>query len=447
MLRIVDRYLGREILVSTFFAVCVLNIVLVLGEIFRRLFGYIINHNVPMTYIVTIIVSFLPAALVYSIPWGFLTAVLLIFGRLSSTNELTALRTAGLSVARVARPVLILAALASALCLWIDLYVAPRFLQNLQAAFVQMATSDPSSAFTGDQVIDEFPGRKIFIGHKTGNRLENIRVFELDENSKPVRVVFAKTGTLETDGEHKQIVMNLDGSRVEQRDYQQPGDLTKIRDGNLIGSFSLVIPLDELFTKKQGRRKPESYTFDELRAEFAARHLQLAADREMVKATRGKQASLVDSNDKEQQATANAEYKQARAVFSKDTAQLTAIGTELNKRFSFSFACVTFALVGIPLGITAQRQETSAGFALSLLVALSYFLIIIVVNAFRDKAHVHPELLIWLPNAIFLVLALLPGEPALIPLRLSRGRRRAGTVGGCPSACRRAQNRPAAGHR
>ena len=383
MLRLVDRYLGREIIVSTFFAVCVLNIVLVLGQIFRKLFGFIIDHNVPMSYIVTIIVSFLPTALVYSIPWGFLTAVLLVFGRLSSTNELTALRTAGLSIARVARPVLIIAVLASAVCLWIDLYVAPRFLQNLQAAFVEMATSDPSAAFTGDQVIDEFPGRKIFIGQKEGNRLENIRVFELDDNSKPVRVVYARTGTLETDGEHKQIMMNLDGSRLEQRDYQQPGDLTKIRDGNLIGNFSLVIPLDELFAKKQGRRKPEAYTFDELRTELTTRRAQLAADREAMKAKRDEQTK--------------------RAVRA-DAAQLTAASTELNKRFSFSLACVTFALIGIPLGITAQRQETSAGFALSLLVALSYFLIIIVVNAFREKSQVHPEVLIWLPNAIFLVL-------------------------------------------
>ena len=383
MLRLVDRYLGREIIVSTFFAVCVLNIVLVLGQIFRKLFAFIIDHNVPMSYIVTIIVSFLPTALVYSIPWGFLTAVLLVFGRLSSTNELTALRTAGLSIARVARPVLALAVLASGVCLWIDLYVAPRSLQNLQAAFVEMATSDPSAAFTGDQVIDEFPGRKIFIGQKEGNRLENIRVFELDENSKPVRVVYAKTGTLETDGEHKQIMMNLDGSRLEQRDYQQPGDLTKIRDGNLIGNFSLVIPLDELFAKKQGRRKPEAYTFDELRTELTTRRAQLATDRGAMKAKRDEQTK--------------------RAVRA-DAAQLTAASTELNKRFSFSLACVTFALIGIPLGITAQRQETSAGFALSLLVALSYFLIIIVVNAFREKSQVHPELLIWLPNAIFLVL-------------------------------------------
>ena len=61
-------------------------------------------------------------------------------------------------------------------------------------------------------------------------------------------------------------------------------------------------------------------------------------------------------------------------------------------------------MIGIPLGITAQRQETSAGFGLGLVVAFTYFLIIIVVNTFRDKANVHPELLIWLPNVVFLLL-------------------------------------------
>ena len=87
-----------------------------------------------------------------------------------------------------------------------------------------------------------------------------------------------------------------------------------------------------------------------------------------------------------------------------DTGTVAAAATELNKRFSYSLACLTFALIGIPLGITAHRQETSAGFGLSLIVAFTYFLIIIVVNTLREKAQLHPELLIWLPNVIFLVL-------------------------------------------
>ena len=382
-MRLVDRYIGREILVSFFLAVCVLNIVLVLGEIFKKLLPYILDHNVPLFYLVTILLSFLPAALVYSIPWGFLAAVLLVFGRLSAGNELTALRTAGMSIGRIARPVLVLAALSSVLCLWIDLYVAPRFLQNLQTAFVEMATSNPSAAFTGDQVINEFPGRKIFVGRKTGNQLENIRVFELDENNKPVRVVFARTGTLETDTERKQIVMNLEGSRYEQRDYDQPDDLGKMHDGITIGNFPLSVPLEDLYTKKQGHRKPESFTYDELRADLKSKRQQLAADRDEVKTTHDDQLK-----------------KSIRA----ETAQIAAASTELNKRFSFSLACVTFALIGIPLGITAQRQETTVGFGLSLIVALTYFIIIIVVNTIRDKANIHPEILIWMPNVIFLMI-------------------------------------------
>ncbi len=52
-------------------------------------------------------------------------------------------------------------------------------------------------------------------------------------------VVFARTGTLETDTEHRQINMNLEGSRYEQRDYGEPDDLTKMHDGIRMGNFPL----------------------------------------------------------------------------------------------------------------------------------------------------------------------------------------------------------------
>ena len=71
MLRLLDRYLGRELCTSAFFAVSALSFVLVLGEIFRRLFAFMVDHNVPATYIITFVEYFLPLSLIYSIPWGF----------------------------------------------------------------------------------------------------------------------------------------------------------------------------------------------------------------------------------------------------------------------------------------------------------------------------------------------------------------------------------------
>ena len=382
-MRILDRYLSRELITSALFAVATLSLVLVLGQIFKKLFEFVVDHNVPATFIITFIAYFLPLSLIFSIPWGFLTAVLLVFGRLSAGNELTAMRTAGLSIWRISRPILALAVVFSGVCLWINLYVAPRAQQNLKDAFFQVATNNPAAAFSGDQIITDFPGKKIYVGSKEGNKLENLYVFELNGDNQPIKVVFARTGELETDLAHKQIIMHLDDSRYEQRDGQA-SDLTKIHDGNTMGSFEFPISLEELYAKKQGRRKVESFTYEELKSDLESKRALLAKDK------------AVQRTD-----PANPIYKHTVKA---DVGAAAAAATELNKRFSYSLACFTFALIGIPLGITAHRQETSAGFGLSLVVAFTYFLIIIVVNTLREKAQLHPEVLIWLPNVIFLVL-------------------------------------------
>ena len=358
-MRLIDRYLGRELLVSAMFAVLTLSFVLVLGQIFRQLFKFVIDHNIPATYIITFVAYVLPLSLIFSIPWGFLTAVLLVFGRLSGGNELTALRNAGLSTGRIARPILVLSVLFSLLCLWINLYVAPQAQRDLKEAFLKVTTSNPAAAFSGDTVIRDFPGKKIYVGSNDGHRLQNIHVFSLNANNEPIEVLYARTGSLETDLVHKQIKMRLENIRSEQRDAAAPGDLTKIHDGIRMGDFVYPISLEDLYIQKQGRQKVEAYNYEELRDDLHRKRDQLAKDTKQFKAQPDAAAKRLVRND---------------------TSSVAAAATELNKRFSYSLACFTFALIGIPLGITAQRQETSAGFGLGLVVAFTYFVIIIVVN-------------------------------------------------------------------
>ena len=89
---------------------------------------------------------------------------------------------------------------------------------------------------------------------------------------------------------------------------------------------------------------------------------------------------------------------------SKDKEDDAAFKTEVSKRFSNAMAVFTFVLVGIPLAITAQRKETSVGIALSLVVAFSYFIIIVLTDNVKHKPDLHPEYLIWLPNLVYLTL-------------------------------------------
>jgi len=367
-MKLIDKFVSREVLVNVLFAIAVLSLVLVVGNIFRKLLPLLVNHDVPMEYLLAFIAYVLPFSLIFTIPWGLLTAILLVFGRLSADNELIAMRANGISVTRVCIPLAGIALVSTAICLWLNVQVAPAAQEKLRSTIFDLATRDPMALFGSDQVIDEFPGRKIYVGKKEGNRLENITVFELDEKSLPMKVTFARSGRLEADLENKRILMHLYNARYQQRDEKDPNDLRKIRDGINMAEGTLPISLEELYEKEKKRPSRSALSIQQLLEQ------------------------LKSENKREQSASR----------------------TEINKRFSFPFACLAFAIIGVPLGVTAHRRETSIGFAVGLIVAVTYFLFVIIGDTLRGNPKVHPELLVWFPNVLFIVLG------ALLFRRLAR---------------------------
>src|SRR5436309_9903296 len=165
-MKLIDRFLSRELLVNVLFAIAVPSLVLVVGNIFRKLLPLLVNHDVPMEYLITFIAYVMPFSLIFTIPWGLLTAILLVFGRLSADNDLIALRSNGVSVPRVCVSLAFVALVCTAISLWLTVYVSPATQQKLRSTIFDLATRDPMALFGSDQVIDQFPGRKIYVGKK-----------------------------------------------------------------------------------------------------------------------------------------------------------------------------------------------------------------------------------------------------------------------------------------
>src|SRR5213079_622726 len=355
-MKLIDRFVSRELLVNVAFAIAVLSLVLVVGNIFRKLLPLLVNHDVLMEYLITFIAYVLPFSLIFTIPWGLLTAILLVFGRLSADNELIALRANGVSVPRVCLSLWGVALVCTVMCLWLNVQVAPAAQEKLRSTIFDLATRNPMALFGSDQVIDQFPGRKIYVGKKEGNKLENILVFETNELSMPMKVTHAREGSLEADLPNHRILMHLYGARYSQRDEVNPYDLRRMRDGISVEEGTLPISLEDLYEKEKRRASRSMLSLEQLLDQL--------------------------KND--------------------DPKMRSSSRTEINKRFSFPIACLVFALVGVPLGITAHRRETSFGFAASLVIGVFYFLFIIVADTLRANAKIHPELLVWLPNVLFL---------------------------------------------
>ena len=362
--RILDRYLGRQILAVTLTGVLVLSAVMVLGNVYKKLSQLLGDAELPLAVAMEFMGLVVPFSLIFTIPWAFLTAILLVFGRLSADNEWVAMKMTGSSVPRLCASVFVLAALFSGVCYWVNVDLAPAAKNRMKRLFYEMAVQNPEALFQPGRVLDRVPGLRILTTRREGRRLEGLQIVEL-EGSRARRLVHAASAQLEPREGELDFTLKLQDARIES--YTLDGD-------------NKVVHTDYLQAQEMAMNFPLS------RMKDAAVNVN---------------ASMKSTPQLWQELSLHVDAMSGKPL---DAMRLSHARTELNKRYSFSLACLTFALVAIPLGVTAQRRETSLGFGLSLVVATVYIGMIIVADTLHDSAAAMPHLIMWLPNVLFMAL-------------------------------------------
>ena len=121
---IIFRYLSREILTSTF-AICIVLLLVLISGRFVKYLGNALAGNLDPDVIFAVIGYRIPGFLELTIPLGFFLSILLVFGRLHVENEMSVLRSSGISERRLISYVLSIALILSALVGWLSLSVSP----------------------------------------------------------------------------------------------------------------------------------------------------------------------------------------------------------------------------------------------------------------------------------------------------------------------------------
>ena len=396
MFRIFDRYLGRQSLLSTFFAVAVLSVVLVLGQIFKKLLDKLVEGTLPPEAILKFIGYSFPWSLSFTVPWGILTAVLLVFGRLSADNELIALRMSGQSLRRICLPVFVLALLASGFCLWINTTVAPNSFSEIRRTTQQAVLNDPKAIFRPDTLVDDLTGFFIFAEAKEGDKLKNLQVIQLQadrsgDRARPEKYFFSREAEIEAGNvdKTKLIMVNMTDNFALARNWPSEASAVELKS---MSAQELAAYNERLLGQKEGMP-------DVAPAATGYSGLPVSLQKMFDKNSKMRVDGMTMS-----QLLTGLRNPAALAVTGAVPPSHSGMLTELNRRISFSLACFVLAFVAIPFGITVQRRETSAGFVLSLIVGIAYFALIMLGGLWQDSPDKYPHLWVWLPNLIFGVL-------------------------------------------
>jgi len=370
----IERYVFGSFLCSFFLAFVVLSFVLTIG-LMVQIVGYMID-GVPVDLVGRFALVSFPETMQWTIPLALLVSSILVFSRLSADSEIAAMRACGVNLLTVMRWPLLFALGCTLLGLFVNNEVVPRGHQVRRDLTRGLSLGAGLELLEPGRMIDEFPKVKIFFDEKEGNTLRGLVVRDYSNPRMPLgKTYMASSATVASEG--RDLVFSFRDLRVDPVDEGIP---TVGMVGNL-PSYRVKNALKEA----KYSRKDKDLTHAEIAAKIDERLEAVRTLRE--------EARKIPREDKERRAEADKLVKKARA-------SLSDVRTEYQKRLVFAFAAVCFVLIGVPLGIRAQRRESTIGMAISLVTALGYYLVVILMMSLSKRHGVHPECLIWLPVAV-----------------------------------------------
>jgi len=185
---------------------------LLLGNLLKEVLNLLMSGQATLGLVLRGIGLLLPFIFVFALPMGTLTASLLVFGRLSADQELTAARANGISLLSLAIPVVWLSLALCGICAWINLDLAPRSRFAYKTLLSELATKKAPSLIPPGRFFTDLPNFVIYFERIEGNEIEEVLFFQL-QGGRKILDVQAPRARLEFDEKTREVQLAFFGGR------------------------------------------------------------------------------------------------------------------------------------------------------------------------------------------------------------------------------------------
>ena len=389
-MKTLHKYITGQILATMLLTVTVFAFVMLLMNFLQAVLPMLFGGHLRFMLVLKAIALLLPFACVYALPMGFITAALLVFGRLSADQELTAARASGISLLSLVSPVLLLSLLCCALSAWFNMDLGP----HSRVMFKQMQAEVLNEFITGDlppgKFIRDIPNYILYTEKNVHGDMQDLTIYKLKDETNVVYKIMAGHGHLNT----KTLIFDLSDVQV----------INLGEHGNAITalssySFNLKQPGDT--NRIEVKPKVSDMTFLQLREELRlVKELNFSAG-----PGTGAPVNLEGLQRVGLSPATNASPEEVAAMMrdahKAQLSQAEEIRVIMNRQVAFAFACFGFTLVGIPLGIRVHRRETNVGIAIALILVVIFYAFEMLGESLSSHPDLYPHLIVWIPVFLF----------------------------------------------
>jgi LPS export ABC transporter permease LptF/LPS export ABC transporter permease LptG len=375
MVRILDRYIIRELLLPFLIGLLVFTFLLLiqpLAEQGERL----IAKGVSFQLVARVLLTLVPQALAVTIPIALLIGLLIAFGRLSADRESVALQACGISLYRMLRPVLLVATVGWAVTSYVMFVAVPDANQTFREIVYGVVTARAENDIKPRVFFEDFPNRVLYVRDAPSGGGGWLDVFLADTTNPDQPTIFtARRGRMAIDRAKRTVDLVLeDGTRHS----------TNLRDAakyevTRFGEFIIGLDPHTVFPATEILKGDNEMTMAELRARAA----------ELRRAGVSPHGPLM----------------------------------ALHRKFAIPAVCFTFALIGLGLGLTSGRDGKLGSFVPGIGVVFVYYVIDYLGRQMAKGQIIPPWLATWGPNIVLaaagLALLFWRASSAERPLRLT----------------------------
>ena len=352
-MRRLDRYIFREILTPGLLALVAMTFI-VFSRNVGQLLEIVVRQSPTARDIGAVVAALLPAVLTVTVPMGVLVGILTGFSRMSSDSEAIALRASGISMWRILRPVLAFSILACAATFALTVWVAPKTTAHLRTLRAELALRYPSLDLK-TRIFYEVPNLplKLYLNEASrqppGYQARGILIVDTKDPDQPA-VTLAESGSIEYN--HGFLLTLFNSSKHSVSPSRSTYEIASVP-----GEQTLAWPVRE--------NPPDT-----------AVPVMEVPTRDLWERLRNGTASQSDR-------------------------------AEFHQRIALPFACIAFAMMALPLGVSTNRGGRSMGLVLSLILMFAYFMAVVGGSRATNAGGFSPILSAWLPNIVFTGLGLL----------------------------------------